>query len=268
MWTFTGFDASAHVSEETHDPARRAPWGSSLGPRQRGRRLRCWSSPSRSPSAICPPPPPTLTLPSSSCSGALGAGLGPAALGLAILAMWFCGLSAVTSLSARALRFRARRRAAGSNDLRARERPLPHPARRRRRSPSACPMVLGLSSALLCARLGSSPSPRSRLRRSTFLGAPRRPRGGLARRGDWTRRGPWHLGRAGFAVSCGAVLWSLFVLATAALPHHGAFLGVLAGVVAALASLYAVFFRGRFTGPPKRPLTLTEHRVSSEHSTE
>src|SRR5271154_348139 len=27
MWTFTGFDASAHVSEETHDPARRAPWG-------------------------------------------------------------------------------------------------------------------------------------------------------------------------------------------------------------------------------------------------
>ena len=27
MWTFTGFDASAHVSEETHDPTRRAPWG-------------------------------------------------------------------------------------------------------------------------------------------------------------------------------------------------------------------------------------------------
>src|SRR6267143_2834337 len=26
-WTFTGFDASAHVSEETHDPTRNAPWG-------------------------------------------------------------------------------------------------------------------------------------------------------------------------------------------------------------------------------------------------
>src|SRR6266850_104702 len=26
-WTFTGFDASAHVSEETRDPTRTAPWG-------------------------------------------------------------------------------------------------------------------------------------------------------------------------------------------------------------------------------------------------
>src|SRR5438874_1958535 len=26
-WTFTGFDASAHVSEETHDPTRNAAWG-------------------------------------------------------------------------------------------------------------------------------------------------------------------------------------------------------------------------------------------------
>ena len=27
VWTFTGFDAAAHVSEETHDPQRRAPFG-------------------------------------------------------------------------------------------------------------------------------------------------------------------------------------------------------------------------------------------------
>jgi hypothetical protein len=26
-WTFTGYDASAHASEETHDPSRNAPWG-------------------------------------------------------------------------------------------------------------------------------------------------------------------------------------------------------------------------------------------------
>ena len=26
-WTFTGYDASAHVTEETHDPTRNAPWG-------------------------------------------------------------------------------------------------------------------------------------------------------------------------------------------------------------------------------------------------
>src|SRR5207302_1930597 len=27
QWTFTGYDASAHVSEETVDPRRRVPWG-------------------------------------------------------------------------------------------------------------------------------------------------------------------------------------------------------------------------------------------------
>ncbi|UPT73318.1 MAG: amino acid permease [Elusimicrobiota bacterium] len=27
QWTLTGYDASAHVSEETHDPRRNAPWG-------------------------------------------------------------------------------------------------------------------------------------------------------------------------------------------------------------------------------------------------
>src|SRR5215467_6955285 len=26
-WTFTGYDASAHVTEETIDPSRNAPWG-------------------------------------------------------------------------------------------------------------------------------------------------------------------------------------------------------------------------------------------------
>src|SRR5262249_4672741 len=26
-WTFTGYDASAHVTEETKDPTRNAPWG-------------------------------------------------------------------------------------------------------------------------------------------------------------------------------------------------------------------------------------------------
>src|SRR6185436_16231117 len=27
MFTFTGYDASAHLAEETHDPARRTAWG-------------------------------------------------------------------------------------------------------------------------------------------------------------------------------------------------------------------------------------------------
>jgi hypothetical protein len=41
------------------------------------------------------------------------------------------------------------------------------------------------------------------------------------------------------------------VLATAALPHHGAFLGLLVAVIFVLGGLFAVFFRGRFKGPPR-----------------
>ena len=71
-------------------------------------------------------------------------------------------------------------------------------------------------------------------------------------KGQWRRLGPWQLGRAGVLVACGAVVWSLFVLATAALPHGGAFLGLLLGVAGVLALVYVVFFRRRFTGPPNK----------------
>jgi hypothetical protein len=54
-------------------------------------------------------------------------------------------------------------------------------------------------------------------------------------------------------VAWSAVAWSGFVLATAGIPHHGIYLALLAGVGVGLAGVYALFFRGRFQGPPKPP---------------
>ena len=74
--------------------------------------------------------------------------------------------------------------------------------------------------------------------------------GALARhRGTWRERGPWSLGKAGAPVAWGAGGWSAAVLATFGLPHAGGYLLLLAGIAGALGILYAVFARGRFTGP-------------------
>jgi amino acid transporter len=256
MWTFTGFDASAHVSEETHDPARRAPWGivsSVVVSAVAGYALvvALTLAIRDLPKTAADAHPALFIL-----EGALGESWGRLALGLAVLAMWFCGLSAVTSLSRATYAFARDGGLPGSKHLRA--------VGARFRTPHyavvlavVLPLALGWSSALLSEDqfLAVASLATTALYVSyavpVALGAVSRWRGG------WKRLGPWHLGRAGFAVSCGAVLWSLFVLATAALPHHGAFFGLLVGVVVALGLLYTVFFRGRFVGPPKR-LSLRE----------
>ncbi len=97
MWTFTGYDASASVSEETVDPRRRAPWGMVMAV--------VVSSIVGYLLLIA------LTLSIKDINGVLNADVPAviailvAALGeragslfsaLAAMAMWFCGLSAVT----------------------------------------------------------------------------------------------------------------------------------------------------------------------------
>ena len=104
MWTFTGYDASASVSEETVDPRRRAPWGMVMavvvssvvgylllialtlaikdiprGARRAGRERQCRPGGDR-----------------DSDRRRSASGPGRCFAALAAMAMWFCGLSAVT----------------------------------------------------------------------------------------------------------------------------------------------------------------------------
>ncbi len=106
QWTYTGFDASAHVAEETVDPRRRAPWGMVTSVVVSGFfgylliLTLTWAIPdtTRVLNAHDPsnhPLPAVLAI----VEMTLGARAGAAVLGLTVLAMWFCGLSTVTSLS-------------------------------------------------------------------------------------------------------------------------------------------------------------------------
>ena len=103
QWTFTGYDASASVSEETVDPSRRAPWGMvmavvvssivgylllfalTLSIKDIGAVLNATDASGNSIPAVM------VILDS-----ALGQRAGAVFTGLVAMAMWFCGLSAVT----------------------------------------------------------------------------------------------------------------------------------------------------------------------------
>ncbi|MGH9395584.1 MAG: amino acid permease [Terriglobia bacterium] len=106
QWTFTGFDASAHVAEETVDPRHRAPWGMVMSVVISGFfgylliLSLTWSIPDigrvlGAKDAGGNPLPAVLAI----VEMTLGSRAGVVVLGLTVLAMWFCGLAACTSVS-------------------------------------------------------------------------------------------------------------------------------------------------------------------------
>jgi amino acid transporter len=103
QWTFTGYDASASVSEETVDPRRRAPWGIVLAVVVSSfvgylllvaltLAIRDIPTVLSAKDASGNPIPAVITI----LQTALGDRAGTLFSGLAAMAMWFCGLSAVT----------------------------------------------------------------------------------------------------------------------------------------------------------------------------
>jgi amino acid transporter len=248
MWTFTGYDASAHVSEETVDPARRAPWGivsSVLVSAVAGYALV---------SAL------TLAIrdlgtaaksdgvPLYILREALGEFGGNATMGLAIVAMWFCGLSSVTSASRMLFAF-------------ARDGGVPGSEHLRRVNPShKTPLYAILASTLLPFLLvlltrGFSGevfiAVASLATTGLYLSYAVPIALGIAARraGKWRHRGPWNAGAFGTALAWLSVLWSLFVIVVCALPPNESAGIMLGSVVAAIVVLYFVFARGRFQGP-------------------
>jgi amino acid transporter len=248
MFTFTGYDASAHLAEETHDPARRTPWGilTSVGVSAVAGYLLLASI--------------TLAiedLPSVASDrhaaltimrGALGDGFGRMAMGLAIAAMWFCGLSSVTSASRTMYAF-ARDRGLPFSSLVARVHP-------RTRTPIVAigvatvgPLALVLATAPFSDSLFDAMAKMATMSLYVSYAAPIL-LGALARRrGAWKTMGPFHLGRFGVLVAWVAVLWSALVLVVCSLPPNQLPAAMLAGALLVLGTLYLTVVRRRFEGP-------------------
>jgi amino acid transporter len=248
MWTFTGFDASAHVSEETRDPARRAPWGivSAVGVSAvfgYALVLALTLAIRDLPATVAAKVPALFVL-----RAAVGERWGVAAMGLAVLAMWFCGLSSVTSASRTLFAF-ARDGGVPGSSVFGRVHPKTKTPLFAIAAATCIPLALGGASAkltddqfLAVASLATTALYIS-YAIPIVLGAVAR------HRGRWTALGPFSLGRAGLPVAWLAAAWAVFVLAAFGVPHRGVFLGLVGGVAFALAVLYVVLVRGRFAGP-------------------
>lgn len=247
MWTMTGFDASAHTSEETHDPGRRAPWGivsAVLVSAVAGYALLCAITLAiHDVPEIAATPQPALAV----MRHALGARAGSIAMGAAIVAMWFCGLSSVTSLSRTVFAFSRDGGLPFSSALRT--------VSERHKSPTVAVAFATAAPSLLVLGLSWQDNVflavTSLATTALYLsyGVPIA-LGSVARlRGTWRKPGPFHLGPFGVPAALVAVLWSLFVVVVFALPPNTSFGVVLFVVVASIVLAYPIVVRGRFKGP-------------------
>ncbi|MDP1826756.1 MAG: amino acid permease [Archangium sp.] len=240
-WTFTGYDASAHASEETKDAARNAPKGILLAIIASAiagyvMLIVITLAIGDLPATLAAKNPFIFVL-----EGALG-GLGTALVWVAVGAMWFCGLASITSNSRMLYAF-ARDGGLPFSYLLARVSPrwqTPHVgvwvsacvAFALALFASALSVMAALSTVALYASYGLP----------VFLAL-------LARRKGWPRTGPWTLGKYGAAINVVAVVWIVFMVVVMSLPPNG-LAGITFGSTCAL--LLVVWFGGMrkyFAGP-------------------
>ena len=242
-WTYTGYDASAHVAEETLDPRRRAPWGIVLSVVVSGvfgyllLLSLTWAIPSISgvlnaKDAAGNALPAVLAI----VIAGLGQQAGKAVLLLAVAAMWFCGLSSVTSVSRVIYAL-------------ARDKGLPmakfwcktHP---QHKTPGAA-IWLSVIVAFLALAYNASYSVVTSLSVvGCYLAYNIPVYLGWRRKRQWMdKRGPWNLGRHSNLINVLALVWTVFICTIMIMPPN-ALAGISLAVV--LAVLYALH---RFTGP-------------------
>jgi amino acid transporter len=100
QWTITGYDASAHTSEETIDPKVRAPWGVYMSVALSGFfgfiMLALVTMSIKDPNAVAAAGGNAFIV---VIEQAMGGVFGKVILWMVTIAMWFCGLSGITSAS-------------------------------------------------------------------------------------------------------------------------------------------------------------------------
>ena len=243
QWTFTGYDASAHVAEETKGAQQAAP---------RGIVNSVWVSGLVGFIMLI-----AITLAIGNLDSAaraenpfvyivrtaIGGRLGAALVWMVIGAMWFCGLSAVTSNSRMLFAF--------ARDGGAPLSPWLSRVSERHRTPAVAIWVCVATAFALAIWSGAYHVIVSISTIGFYVsyGLPialalwARRRGGL-------ERGPWHIGRWSPTVNAIAVAWILFITVLFVLPPNQLTGYTFAGALVLLAIYYFAWARAHFAGPP------------------
>ncbi len=251
QWTYTGFDASAHMAEETEDPRRRAPWGIVLSVAVSGvvgyLLLIALTLAVRSiPGVLAAKDADGNAIPAviAILGSALGAKAGNAMAALASMAMWFCGLSCITSAS-RALFSLARDEGTPLSRLLRAVNP-----RHGTPAPAIWSIVLASIAAMVWTKAVPIVTSLSTVALylayiiPVWLGLRARRAGS-----DWPSAAVWSLGRFGPAVNAIAVAFAAFICFVLIMPPNQLAGETLAGLLIALGVLYAAVARRRYQGP-------------------
>ena len=258
QWTFTGYDASASVSEETVDPRRRVPWGMVMAVVVSSvagyllliaLTLAIKDIPSvlNAKDASGNDVPAVITI----LETALGSRAGTLFSALVAMAMWFCGLSAVTWCSRVVFAF-------------SRDNGMPVSRLWKRVSKkhlTPAPAIwLCVAVAFLAAIYSGAYSVVTSISViglyfsytiPVFLAL----RARLANGGG--EHGPWHLGRYSSVVNLIAILWVAFISVILSLPDNGRAGKSIAAVTVLLVLWYVLWERHRFAGPAWSATSLT-----------
>jgi amino acid transporter len=242
QWTFTGYDASAHLAEETKGAQRAAPRGivhSVLVSALAGwLMLVVITLAIRDlPAAAAAANPFTWVLRSS-----LGARLGGVLIWLVIGAMWFCGLSSVTAISRMLFAFARDGGAPASAQL--------GRVSARYRTPATAVWIC-VATAFLLALWSSAYNVIVSISTIGFYasyGLPIVLAIGARRRGR-LEHGPWQLGRWAATINYVAVGWIAFITVLFVLPPNLQTGYAFAGALALLGIYYVAWARRHFAGP-------------------
>jgi amino acid transporter len=251
QWTYTGFDASAHMAEETHDPRRRGPWGIVLSVAVSGvvgyfLVLALTLAIKSIPGVLAAKDAQgnQISAAIAILQQALGARAGNAMAALISMAMWFCGLACITSAS-RSLYSLAR------------DHGTPFSAQVRWVSPrhgTPAPSIWLVVAASMTAMLwtGAIPVVTSLSTVALYLayGIPIALAWRARRAGsDWPSHAVWSLGRFGAPLNMTAMLYCGFICVVLIMPPNVLAGETLAGLLIGLGVLYAAVVRRTFKGP-------------------
>jgi amino acid transporter len=248
QWTYTGFDASAHMAEETSDPRRTAPWGIVLSVAVAGVTgyllLIALTMGIRSiPEVLSAKDAGGNAVPAAIAilQTALGAKLGNAMAALASMAMWFCGLSCVTSAS-RAVYSLARDNGTPFADLFKRVNP---------KHGTPGPAIWGIVAASLAAMAwtGIVPIVTSLSTVALYLAYIIPIVLGFRARERWAGLAVWRLGKWGPVVNVVGILYGFFACVVLVMPPNDLAGKTLGGVLAGLTVVYFVAVRRSFQAP-------------------
>jgi amino acid transporter len=259
QWTFTGYDASASVSEETVDPRRRVPWGMVMAVLVSSivgylLLVALTLSINEIPGVLNAKDPGGNDVPAviTILQNALGSKAGALFSMLVVMAMWFCGLSAVTWCSRVVYAF-SRDNGMPASDLWKK-------VSKRHMTPAPA-IWLCIVVAFIAAVYSGAYSVVTSISViglyfsytiPIFLRLRKRIIGGTS------PQGPWNLGRYSYIINIIAIIWMAFIAVILSLPENGRAGKTIIAVTIMLVFWYALSERRRFRGPAFSATSIAE----------